>query len=131
MRAAAVALVLIVGAAVVLWFGNMLNSWVLGGLMGGLAALLLSVPISLTLFSFLARRHDEQLRSTDQEVLLAQSGDYRYEDHAEVAAIYQDAYEPSPEDEWDEEYNNCSRKLPRPNYPRLPASGRRNASTSS
>ena len=61
MKAAAMALVLIVGAAVVLWFGNTLNSWVLGGLMGGLAALLLSIPISLTLFSFLSRRHGERL----------------------------------------------------------------------
>src|ERR1700687_1873395 len=40
MRVAAVALVVIVGAAVVLWFGNTLNSLVLGGLIGGLAALL-------------------------------------------------------------------------------------------
>ena len=120
MRAAAVALVLIVGAAVVLWFGNMLNSWVLGGLMGGLAALLLSIPISLTLFSFLARRHDEQIRSTEQEeVLLAQSGVYGFEDRAEVAAIY----ELAPEDEWYEEHNNRRRNLPAPNYPRLPAPG--------
>jgi len=63
MRAAAVALVLIVGAAVVLWYGNTLNSWVLGGLIGGLAALLLSIPISLTLFSYLSRRHEEQLQA--------------------------------------------------------------------
>ena len=47
MKAVAVALVLIAGAAVVLWYGNTLNSWVLGGLIGGLAALLLSIPISL------------------------------------------------------------------------------------
>jgi len=50
MKAVATALVLIVGAAVVLWYGNTLNSWVLGGLIGGLAALLISIPISLTLF---------------------------------------------------------------------------------
>jgi hypothetical protein len=130
MRAAAVALVLIVGATVVLWFGNMLNSWVLGGLMGGLAALLLSIPISLTLFSFLARRHDEQFRSAEQEVSLAQSGDYGYEDHAEVAAIYEEAYELSPEDAWYEEYNNRRRNLPAPNYPRLPAAGQSHASAS-
>jgi len=132
MRAAAVALVLIVGAAVVLWFGNMLNSWVLGGLMGGLAALLLSIPISLTLFSFLARRHDEQFRTAEQEeVSLAQSGTYGYEDHAEVAAVYElEDYELSPEDEWDEEYNNRRRNLPAPNYPRLPAAGQGHASAS-
>src|SRR5579875_661748 len=63
MRAAAVAFVLVAGAAVVLWFGNTLNSWVLGGLIGGLAALLLSIPISLSLFSFLSRRHDEYFRA--------------------------------------------------------------------
>src|SRR5260370_36407698 len=89
MRAAAVALVLIVGAAVVLWFGNMLNSWVIGGLMGGLAALLLSIPISLTLFSYLARRHDEQLRAAEQQVVLAQTDIYGYEDAAEVADLHE------------------------------------------
>ena len=77
MRAAAVALVLIVGAAVVLWYGNTLNSWVLGGLIGGLAALLLSIPISLVLFSFFSRRHDEQLRAEVQgEMSLAQIHEY-------------------------------------------------------
>src|SRR2546430_17559192 len=64
MRAVATALVLIAGAAVVLWYGNTLNSWVVGGLIGGLAALLLSIPISLSLFSFLSRRHDERLRAS-------------------------------------------------------------------
>src|SRR5947208_5305133 len=77
MRAAAVALVLIVGAAVVVWYGNSLNSWVLGGLIGGLAALLLSIPISLTVFSYFSRRHDEQLRAEAQEEMaLAQVYDY-------------------------------------------------------
>src|SRR5579859_2526994 len=77
MRAAAVALVLIIGAAVVLWYGNTLNSWVLGGLIGGLAALLLSIPISLVLFSFFSRRHDEQLRAEVQgEMSLAQIHEY-------------------------------------------------------
>jgi hypothetical protein len=77
MRAAAVALVLIVGAAVVLWYGNTLNSWVLGGLIGGLAALLLSIPISLVLFSYFSRRHDEQLRAEVQEEMsLAQIHEY-------------------------------------------------------
>lgn len=60
MKAVAAALVLIAGAAVILWFGNTLNSWVLGGLIGGLAALLLSIPISLIIFSYLSRRHEEQ-----------------------------------------------------------------------
>ena len=83
MRAAAVALVLIVGAAVVLWYGNTLNSWVLGGLIGGLAAILLSIPISLTLFSYLSRRHEEQLQAAEQaeqeeSLLLQEEEDYDY-----------------------------------------------------
>ncbi len=65
MKAVAVALVLIAGAAVVLWYGNMSNSWVVGGLIGGLAALLLSIPISLSLFSYLSRRHDERIRAEE------------------------------------------------------------------
>jgi hypothetical protein len=59
-KAVAVALVLIAGAAVVLWFGNRLNSWVLGGLIGGLASLLLSIPIAWVLFSYFAHQHNEQ-----------------------------------------------------------------------
>jgi len=132
MRAAAVALVLIVGAAVVLWFGNMLNSWVVGGLMGGLAALLLSIPISLTLFSYLARRHDERLRTAEQEVILAQTDVYGYEDTAEAANIYTfEDFESSPEDEWHSEYNDRrppTRNLPAQMYPRLPAAGQSHAS---
>jgi len=65
MKAVAVALVLIAGAAVVLWYGNTSNSWVVGGLIGGLAALLLSIPISLSLFSYLSRRHDERIRAEE------------------------------------------------------------------
>src|SRR5438034_11132438 len=77
MRTAAVALVLIVGAAVVLWYGNTLNSWVLGGLIGGLAALLLSIPISLGLFSYVSRRPDEQLQArVQQESSVAQIHGY-------------------------------------------------------
>src|SRR2546421_3327011 len=64
MRAAAVALVLILGAAVVLWYANTLNSWVLGGLIGGLASLLLSIPISLALFNYFARQHEESEQYT-------------------------------------------------------------------
>ncbi len=75
---AVVALVLIAGAAVVLWYGNTLNSWVLGGLIGGLAALLLSIPISLTLFSFLSKRHEERLQVDEQEeMVLARENEYR------------------------------------------------------
>src|SRR5579884_2051988 len=67
MKAVATALVLIAGAAVVLWYGNTLNSWVLGGLIGGLAALLLSIPISLTIFSFLSRHHDQRAKTVEEE----------------------------------------------------------------
>jgi hypothetical protein len=65
MRVAAVAFVLVVGAAVVLAFANTLNAWVLGGLLGGLAAILLSIPISLTLFTLLARRHEVHPHGAD------------------------------------------------------------------
>jgi hypothetical protein len=68
MRIAAVAFVLIVGAAVVLAFANTLNSWVIGGLLGGLAAILLSIPISLALFTLLARRQDARQRSTNESL---------------------------------------------------------------
>lgn len=83
MKAVAAALVLIAGAAVVLWYGNTLNSWVLGGLIGGLAALLLSIPISLTLFSYFSRRHDERLRAEAEEVSLAQV--HYYDDYPQIA----------------------------------------------
>ena len=78
MKVVAAALVLVVGAAVVLWFGNTLNSWVLGGLIGGLAAILLSIPISLVLFSYLSRRRDEQLRADLREDEYPEV--YEYED---------------------------------------------------
>ncbi|HTK12037.1 MAG TPA: hypothetical protein VL485_33005 [Ktedonobacteraceae bacterium] len=79
MKVVAVALVLIAGAAVVLWYGNTANSWVVGGLVGGLAALLLSIPISLSLFSYLSRRHDERVRAEgaliEEEISLSQVDD--------------------------------------------------------
>ena len=65
-KAVPVALVLIAGAAVILWFGNRLNSWVLGGLIGGLASLLLSIPISLALFAYFARQHAQHEQYTQQ-----------------------------------------------------------------
>ncbi len=81
MKAVAMAFVLIAGAAIVLWYGNTLNSWVLGGLIGGLAALLLSIPIALTLFSFFSRHRNEQYQGEDavfvqEEISLAQHGTY-------------------------------------------------------
>jgi hypothetical protein len=122
MRVAAVALVVIVGAAVVLWYANTLNSLVLGGLIGGLAALLISIPISLTLFSYLSRRHDEQLKAEAQEEMaLAQLGNYAYPE--ESTEIYEASM--LSEEEYDEEeYYQApkARNLPAPSpYPRLPA----------
>lgn len=126
MRFALVALVLVVGAAVVLWFGNTLNSWVVGGLIGGLAALLISIPISLTIFFHLSQRHEEKLR--EQEEL----------SFAQEYPVYQDrivdAYEtpgyqlPQAAEEWyeDESYYSypvpVERRLPAPSQQRLPAS---------
>lgn len=119
MKAAALAFVLLIGAAIVLAFANTLNSWVLGGLIGGLAALLLSIPISLALFTILARRHDEQLYAQEQEEEVVFD-----EEYAEVEA---DAYVlPSQ----DEQYLGLQqqriperRNQPAPSYPRLPAAG--------
>src|SRR5260370_28920817 len=95
--------------------------------MGGVAALLLSIPISLTLFSYLARRHDEQLRAAEQQVVLAQTDIYGYEDAAEVAALYEsEDYESSYEDDWYAQYNDrrpATRNPPPQTYPRLPAAG--------
>src|SRR3954468_19523378 len=79
MRAVATALVLIAGAAIVLWYGNTLNSWVLGGLIGGFGALLLSIPISLVLFSYFSRHHNQhQLEEVleHEEISLALHGSY-------------------------------------------------------
>lgn len=76
MKAAATALVLIAGAAVVLWYGNTVNSWVLGGLIGGLAALLISIPISLFFFSYLSRRREETQELEREEMFLARSALY-------------------------------------------------------
>src|SRR5579883_1186740 len=128
MRAVAVALVLIAGAAVILWYGNTLNSLVLGGLIGGLAALLLSIPISLTIFSYLARRHDDRLRAElyEQEQMnmtLAQR--HAYPARAErVVDVYEeeDAYFPVDEEEWspEEAYDRRSRRLPS-SFPAEPA----------
>lgn len=85
MRVAAVAFVLIVGAAVVLAFANTLNSWVLGGLLGGLAAILLCIPISLAIFALLTRRHEARQRATAQATQVEDDVDFVdgvYEDEA-------------------------------------------------
>jgi hypothetical protein len=99
MRAAAVAFVLIIGAAVVLWYGNTLNSLVLGGLIGGLAALLLSIPITLTLFSYLSRRHDERLKAEAQEE--ASSAPLRAYRGKPIEVYESDEYELPADDPWE------------------------------
>ncbi len=122
MRAAAVALVLIVGAAVVLWYANTLNSWVLGGLIGGLAALLLSIPISLTLFSYLSRRHDEKLKAEAEEAMYLEQLEYDEYPEAPVKVFESRAYDPPPAGEWDGGHYQVTtaRNLPVPSSPRLP-----------
>ncbi len=141
MRAVAAALVLIVAAAVVLWYGNTLNSWVLGGLIGGLAALLLSIPISLTIFSFLSRRHDERLRADEDmyEEEYGQVHEYLEVPERVVRSMYVVA-EDRPrsrrevweeEEEWDERdeeedfyrRTDAVRRVVPQEPPRLPAPG--------
>lgn len=116
MRVAAVALVLIVGAAVVLAFANTLNSWVLGGLLGGLAAILLSIPISLTLFSLLARRHDARQRSAHRS--FEAEPDFAEEVYDD-SVIYDAEGYPLP----DEDFSEDPRSSYLPNNRRLPVSG--------
>ncbi len=124
MKAVAAALVVIAGAAIVLWYGNTLNSWVLGGLIGGLAALLLSIPISLTLFSFLSRRHDERLHAElqDQDEFAltrfhaASAFPERY-----VQEVYEEACAYPDEEEARYRQRLEQRYLPEPSASRLPA----------
>ncbi len=108
MKVAMLALVLLVASVIVLIFANTLNSWVLGGLIGGLAALLISIPISLVIFTSLARRHDQRLfaQMAEQEV----AANYEVEED-EYSQVYEtEAYvvpqEPEmyyPEDEYYDE----------------------------
>ena len=110
MKAALTALVLIVGAAVVLWFGNTLNSWIVGGLIGGLAALLISIPISLLIFSHLSRRHDEHLRAIAQEEMtLAQEHAYRPRSYMQSHVQMIDVYPPMLEGAADERVTTSRR----------------------
>lgn len=128
LKAVAAALVFIIGAAVVLWYANTLNSWVLGGLIGGLAALLLSIPISLTLFAYLSRRHDDHARTelADEEELYAESQQviYEYREVPERVArtFYIEEQEdfPAARGVRGEEYEDEQRYLPAPRR-QLPA----------
>lgn len=138
MKYAALAIVLIVASAVVLIFANTLNSWVVGGLIGGLAALLISIPISLIIFSTFARRHDERLYA---QMLLQQEEDlalyeerYRqtyeendgYEEEEEYGPIYEaDAYYIDEEEEY-----QLLRGRRQPELRSLPPAGQSHASSS-
>jgi hypothetical protein len=121
MRAAAVAIVLIFGAVVILVFANTLNSWVLGGLIGGLAALLISIPISLFLFTILSRRHDQNLQYFQQELEDASYADPGENGYAEVCET--DFYVLSDKEEY---YNETgSRRMT--DVRALPAAGQSQA----
>ena len=138
MRVAALALVLIIASAVVLIFANTLNSWVLGGLIGGLAALLISIPISLIIFASLARRNDERLYAQmllQQEEELAYYEEYQqeydeddgYDEYDEDGQVYEAEAYYLPADE--EEYEQ-PRGRRQPEVRSLPAAGQSYASSS-
>jgi hypothetical protein len=132
LKAVATALVLIAGAAVVLWYANTLNSWVLGGLIGGLAALLLSIPISLTLFSYLSHRYDGHSRVEEDKHQEAMSLSYDYEEVSEralrkISIEEENEYLHYQRGVWGEEYeeehdnhylpDSSRRQLPAPRVP--------------
>jgi hypothetical protein len=94
MRVALVALVLVIGAAVVLVFANTLNTWVLGGLLGGLAAILLSIPISLALFTVLTRRHEARQRQSEGYF---EDEPHFVEDSYQQATVYESENYPTTE----------------------------------
>ncbi len=123
MRAAAVAMVLIFGAAVILVFANTLNSLVLGGLIGGLAALLISIPISLFLFTILSRHHDQKLQAFQQEPVDISYADLDESSYAEVFET--DFYELRDDEEYYDEPVN--RRMP--DVRALPAAGQSQASS--
>ncbi len=138
MKVAALALVLIVASAVVLIFANTLNSWVVGGLIGGLAALLISIPISLIIFSTFARRHDERLYAgmllqPEEDIAYAEE-EYRqeyeedeYEEVERYGRVYEaDAYYVAEE----EEEFELPRGRRQPEMRSLPPAGQSYASSS-
>ncbi len=138
MRVAALALVLIIASAVVLIFANTLNSWVLGGLIGGLAALLISIPISLIIFASLARRNDERLyaqmllqqeeeRAYYEEYQQEYDEDDGYDEYDEDGQVYEAEayYLPADEDEYEQ-----PRGRRQPEVRSLPAAGQSYASSS-
>jgi len=121
MRAAAAAIVFILGAAVILVFANSLNSWVLGGLIGGLAALLISIPISVMLFTIISRRHDLKLQALHQEL-----GEMGYVDPNEHG--YEEVYDAEAYVLSDEEYYNQAVNRRMTDVRALPSPGQNYAS---
>ena len=121
MRVAAAAIVFILGTAVILVFANSLNSWVLGGLIGGLAALLISIPISVMLFTIISRRHDLKLQALHQEL-----GEMGYVDLDENG--YEEVYEAEAYVLSDEEYYNQTVNRRMADVRALPAAGQSYAS---
>src|SRR5437763_7984520 len=122
MRAAAAAIVFILGAAVILVFANSLNSWVLGGLIGGMAALLISIPISVMLFTMLSRRHDLKLQALHQE--LGEMGYVDLDQHGYEEVYEAEAYVLSDEENYNQTVN---RRMA--NDHALPGAGQSYAST--
>jgi hypothetical protein len=122
MRAAAAAIVFILGAAVILVLANSLNSWVLGGLIGGLAALLISIPISVMLFTILSRRHELKLQTLHQEL-----GEMGYVAPDELG--YEEVYETDAYVVPDEEYTNQNVHRRANDVRALPAAGQSYASS--
>ncbi len=66
MRVAVVTLILAVGAIVILGLSDALAPSGIGNLFGGPGALLLCIPISLALFSFLAHQQSERHKLKEQ-----------------------------------------------------------------
>ena len=115
MRAAAAAIVFILGAAVILVLANSLNSWVVGGLIGGLAALLISIPISVMLFTILSRRHDLKLQALHEE--LGEMGYVGLDEHGYEEVYESDAYVLSGEEYYSQDVHRRMadvRALPAP-----------------
>lgn len=136
MRIGMLALVLVAASAVVLIFANTLNSWVLGGLIGGLAALLISIPISLVIFSSLARRHDERLYAqmvAQEEAAMEGADNYEYAEVYETEAYVMPGEDEEYEEYYDEDayYEDRYRRYENPRLDRaaevrrLPAPGQR------
>ena len=67
MKVTAAALILAVGAMVILGLSDALTPLGIINLSGGTGALLVCIPISLALFSFLLHRQNERLKAEEQE----------------------------------------------------------------